>query len=120
MKKIALYIILFSYTTIMLNPVAPYITDMFAHSFYLNQHIATIHYENGKLHVHEELKEKAAKEEPAKQSTSFKKDNSTNDHLSQLIDNSGQILPSSNINAISFNPGLAYTYLFTLYPPPRA
>lgn len=120
MKKIALYIILFSYTTILLNPVAPYIADMVAHSFYLNQHIATVHYENGKLHVHKEVKEKAAKEEPAKQSPSSKKNNSANDHINQLVVDSWQYLQPSGIFTPSMAPGLAYIYLFTHYPPPRA
>ncbi len=117
---IALYIILFSYSMLILSPVTPYISDLVAHSFYLNKHMATVHFENGKLHVHKEVIDKAEKEEPVKQSSAAKKNNSTSDHTSQLTVDSWQYLHKTITFYASTTSSLAYIYLFNHYPPPRA
>jgi hypothetical protein len=43
----------------------PAITDCLAHTFWKMNHVATVHYENGKYHLHAEL-EKAADESETK------------------------------------------------------
>ena len=119
MKKAALYILLLSYTMVMLKPVTPYISDLVAHVFYYSKHMATVHYENGKLHVHKEIVDNAKKNEPGKESTSSKKDNSTNDHISFFKNDTRQeenvainhIIPRSS--SLPCNDPLAD------YPPPR-
>lgn len=120
MKRIALYIILFSYGMLILSPVTPYISDLIAHSFYASKHMATVHFEDGKLHVHQEVMDKAAKEEPAKQAPASKKDNPAQDHITLFADDREQYLQSSRIKKSAVTPGLAYIYLFINYPPPRA
>lgn len=82
MKRIYLYILLLSYSALMLKPVSPYIQDSIAHIFYYTQHLATVHYENGKLHVHKEVVDAAKKETAPRDQTSFKKDTGISDHLS--------------------------------------
>ncbi len=81
MKRIPLYILLLSYSALMLKPVSPYISDTIAHIFYYAQHMATVHYENGKFHVHKEVIAAAKEEAAPKDQTSSKKDNSISDHL---------------------------------------
>ncbi len=81
MKRIPLYILLLSYSALMLKPVSPYISDTIAHIFYFAQHMATVHYENGKFHVHKEVIAAAKEEAAPKDQTSSKKDNSISDHL---------------------------------------
>ena len=120
MKKIALYIILFSYTTIMLNPVAPYITDMVAHSFYLNQHMATVHYENGKMHVHKEIVNNAKENQPAKELPASKKQNSANDHIGLQQKQFVHILHVIKSYQIPSAVSLRNNYMAAEYPPPRA
>jgi hypothetical protein len=47
---------------VQLKPVTAVVQDIIAHTFFKMQHLATIHYENGKYHVHTEL-EKIATDE---------------------------------------------------------
>ena len=120
MKKTALYILLFAYTTVMLKPVAPYISDAVAHIFYYSQHMATVHYENGKLHVHKEIIDNAKKDDPAKENPSSKKENSANDHIGFLKNDEQQkfFIVISHINSLS--PSLITNDLRRDYPPPKA
>jgi len=120
MKQIALYIILFSYSMVMLKPVAPYIQDAVAHVFYYTQHMATVHYENGKMHVHKEVMDNTKKEASQKEIPASKTDNSTTDHTSfkqretamaQVVNTSYSIAPATT---------LLFNYLAGEYPPPRA
>ena len=120
MKKIALYIILFSYTTIILKPVSPYISDTVAHIFYYTQHMATVHYQNGKLHVHKEIVDNAKKNDPAKESPSSKKETSSSDHISLLQNYGQQALYKLTKYNIPYAPTLLYNHLRGDYPPPRA
>lgn len=43
----------------------PILKDVVAHTFFKMQHMATVHYENGKYHVHTEMAEKATNNEPS-------------------------------------------------------
>lgn len=55
MKKIITYLLLFTFSTMLLKPAMPYVTDVLAHSFWYANHMATVHFENGKYHVHKEV-----------------------------------------------------------------
>lgn len=83
MKKIALYIVLLSYSLVIIKPVSPYFSDAVAHIFYYTQHMATVHYEDGSFHVHKEVMEKSAQSEKQQEVPASKKNNSGTDHLSQ-------------------------------------
>ena len=104
----------------MLKPVSPYISDTVAHIFYYTQHMATVHYENGKLHVHKEIEDNAKKNEPAKESNSSKKENSANDHISLQQKQSIQALMVNKSYQIPASANLLTNYLAGEYPPPRA
>lgn len=43
------------YSFALLKPVMPVVNDVVAHTFFKMQHLATVHYENGKHHLHVEL-----------------------------------------------------------------
>jgi hypothetical protein len=120
MKRIALYIILFSYCMVMLKPVSPYISDGVAHIFYYTQHMATVHYENGKYHVHKEIVDNAKKNDPVKETPSSKKENSANDHISFQQKQGEQITAASIVYQLSPTATLHNNYLAADYPPPRA
>ncbi len=122
MKKLLLYITLLSYAVVMFKPVLPYINDVISHTFFYAHHMATVHYENGKYHVHYEVA-RDIKEEKSDKSTSsnLKKDNLTNEYL----------VPSSSQNNFII-ADLATTYLLlpspnllngnvkNNFPPPKA
>jgi hypothetical protein len=120
MKQIALYIILFSYSTLMLKPISPYISDTVEHIFNYTQHMASVHYENGKYHVHKELVIEAKKNNPAKEKNITKKENSANDHIVMLNKCSLQTLPVSISFQITRTSNLLNKYMAADYPPPRA
>lgn len=54
-KKAIVYAFLCIYCFALLKPVMPIAKDIIAHTFFKMEHIATIHFENGKYHVHQEL-----------------------------------------------------------------
>ena len=102
MKRIPLYILLLSYSALMLKPVSPYISDTIAHIFYFAQHMATVHYENGKFHVHKEVIDVAKEEAAPKDQTSSKKDNSISDHLA-----------TTNNHALPYTPAVFFQSMLT-------
>lgn len=121
MKQVALYIILFSYTLVILKPVTPYISDAVAHVFFYAQHMATVHYQNGKFHVHREIIDNAKKTASDKESESpsSKKQNSANDHI--VLAQRHQVINLSSVKAyhILASSSLMYTNISGDYPPPR-
>lgn len=69
MRKIVLHIILCLYFTALIKPVVPVVCDVVAHTFWKMQHLATVHYENGKYHLHVELQDSS--EDASKKSSSI-------------------------------------------------
>ncbi|HLP53482.1 MAG TPA: hypothetical protein VK151_00555 [Fluviicola sp.] len=47
------------YSCMPLKPVLPFAGDFIAHTFNEFDHVATVHFENGKYHVHDEVKKNA-------------------------------------------------------------
>ncbi|MBL0183060.1 MAG: hypothetical protein IPP96_12495 [Chitinophagaceae bacterium] len=119
MKKAALYILLFAYSTAMLKPVSPYIADAFAHAFYYTQHMATVHYENGKLHVHKEIVDNAEKDESSKENPSAKKDNTASEHIILQQKDAFHCLQTRSYN-LTTSSCLVYQTPGADYPPPKA
>ena len=106
----------------MFKPVLPYVSDAIGHVFFYAHHMATVHYENGKYHVHYQTAKEAKEENSDKTSNnSLKKDNSANEHV--LISSKEIGLPGDykNVNYISFaTPSLINGAFKNHYPPPRA
>lgn len=120
MKKLILYIVLLSYTVVMLKPVLPYVSDFIGHVFFYAQHMATVHVENGKMHIHKEIVDNAKKAASQKELPSSQKDNSTNDHI---ILQQKESIPNPDLKKIHQIPStsaLLYNFLTGEYPPPRA
>jgi hypothetical protein len=55
LKKGAIYILLLFYIAVQLKPLTAIMQDVLAHTFFKMSHIATVHYENGKYHLHTQL-----------------------------------------------------------------
>ncbi len=62
MKKVFVYIVLSVYVFAQVKPLAIIAEDFLAHTFWRVQHMATVHFENGKYHVHAELNDLHEKE----------------------------------------------------------
>ena len=53
----------------LIKPITPIIKDVIAHAFFKTSHEASIHYENGKYHMHIELQQEAQKTDSERAST---------------------------------------------------
>lgn len=66
MKKIITYLLLFSYTTSVVMPILPFAKDLIAHTFWMIEHVSSVHFENGKYHTHFESLSLTKKADPEK------------------------------------------------------
>lgn len=119
MKKAIIYLLLFSYSLMLMRPVAPFAADIIAHTFWYSQHIATVHFENGKYHVHYQYMSESQKNAPGKNAHATKTETFSNDYLVsqqeynfsiRLVMNSYSTKPSSSIPEV---------YPSCNYPPPK-
>lgn len=55
MKRQVATLLLVCYAALLLRPLLPVLEDAMAHMLWKNEHIATVHYENGEYHVHVEI-----------------------------------------------------------------
>jgi hypothetical protein len=55
MKQQVATLLLVCYAALLMRPVGPVLTDTVAHIFWKSEHMATVHFENGKYHVHVEI-----------------------------------------------------------------
>lgn len=68
----------------LIKPVLPLVKDILAHTFFKTSHMATVHYENGRYHLHVELSDEAQKNE-SKQSPVFLNNEVLASHLKSEI-----------------------------------
>lgn len=120
MKQVALYIVLACYSLLMLKPVTPYISDAIAHVFFYAQHMATVHYQDGKFHVHREVIDIAKKTASDKETNALKKNNTVTDHILVQQRENEQLPDLKNIFEFSALEKLACNHLAGDYPPPRS
>ena len=82
--------------------------------------MATVHYQNGKFHVHREFIDNAKKDEPTKDSPSSKKESSINDHTVCLEAHEYKPLIQNKKYPITAVSSLLAVDLRDNYPPPKA
>ena len=120
MKKLLLHIILFSYAIVMFKPAFPYVDDFIGHVLFYKQHMATVHFTNGKYHVHAEVVKAEREENQHKSTPSSKKDNSTIDHIIYRNDEGDCLTAlSSQKYILPAIDNLPNGNLSDNYPPPR-
>jgi hypothetical protein len=119
MKKALLYLLLFSYATIICKPILPSLSDCIAHIFWYSDHIATVHYEHGKYHVHYENVNESKKGYPEKNNT-LKSDELSNVHLFNSYKYDFFTYPVSKNYFISPSANLTAGFSGSNYPPPKA
>lgn len=79
-KSFIIYMMTLAYAFGLIKPVLPLVNDLVQHTFNKMEHMATVHYENGKYHVHTELQQEAQKSEPQK-TPAFSNDDTLSTHL---------------------------------------
>ena len=119
MKTAILYLLLITYATNLLRPVLPYVSDAAAHIFWYSKHVSTVHYENGKYHVHMEALNAAKKTDIPKSTIPGKSVTSLEEHMVSNTDFMVSTWPSLLLHYAK--PGLNGTTNFSSadYPPPR-
>ena len=106
MKRIPTYLLLFIYATIIIKPVMPTLADGFAHLLNYSEHFATVHYEDGKYHVHHEYIESAK---------DITHDDSASNNITKKADNSNEYI-MLHVFSNSFIPAFSQAPLSLLYP----
>ena len=81
LKTALLYLLLLSYTSATFKPAIPFVSDFMAHAFWYSHHMATVHYEHGKYHVHYEILSASKKEGGQKNADLPKANDHGNEHL---------------------------------------
>ena len=105
-----------------LKPVLPYVSDLVSHTFFYANHMATMHYENGKYHVHYEVAKNTKEENSNKPSpaSSSKKDDSNNEHVLPVSkSHEVNIAMCAAEYHVTATPALLHTIRDIHYPPPR-
>ena len=120
MKQLLLHIILFSYAIVMFKPAFPYLKDAVNHLVFYKQHMATVHFENGKYHVHTEVAKNAAEDNSTKNIPTSKKENTATDHVFFINKiNEDYIIKICKKYILPANNFLPEEDVENNYPPPR-
>jgi hypothetical protein len=121
-KRLFLYLLIAVYIAVQVKPLTLVVHDLFAHTFFRMQHLATVHYEDGKYHLHTELATTADENKDAS-STSLPLNEKTGDHFPvQVFHGSpgniclNNLLLCTSHHACRFIPA---AYLQVTAPPPR-
>jgi hypothetical protein len=119
MKKGILYIVLLTYASMMSKPVLPYVADVINHALFYNDHMAKVHFEDGKFHVHEEAMDAARESNEASKNTVPKKETNW-DHIINLV-NKPVRFSAAGTNFHEFKvPHILIVFTGQHYPPPRS
>jgi hypothetical protein len=119
MQKGILYMLLFTYSTLILKPVMPYVSDAVAHVFWYSKHMATVHYVNGKFHVHREMMEAAKQSNKEKTPYLEKKEQGQNVHVIGKIMKLDFVVVLIDRYYYSTSATQLFGHLTHDYPPPK-
>ena len=119
MKKALSYILLFAYSTMMLMPVLPYVSNKIAHTFWLYEHISTVHYEQGQYHTHFQSIEISKKTANEKNGELPKYAVSNNEHFIAVFDYNFTFNTLPQKACFVYHQGIASSFLQHDYPPPK-
>jgi len=104
LKRIISYLVLFSYTIIILKPVIPIVSDSVAHIFWKLEHISTVHSHDGDNHVHKEIIKTETQDQSDKTSAPSRSEVVLHPHLITKISYDFSLIPEVQIyNAPSFS-----------------
>ena|SRR5688572_2251619 len=119
MKTTIAHYLLLIYVAAMCKPILPLVNDFLAHTCWKTEHITTVHHENGKNHLHHELK-KASDQNQDANSPAPKSSKSVSVHI--LLQNNYDFLHGiiSEQKNLSGAYSLLSTFIEMNTPPPKA
>jgi hypothetical protein len=106
------------YVLAQLKPLSVVIKDVIDHTFFKMQHMATVHYENGKYHLHKELASSSEEDNRDRGKISVEKIIDFTHHLPLTITFTMAVLPRRHLernDAVDPTRG----YGKSIYQPPR-
>jgi hypothetical protein len=120
MKKLLLHILLICQAVVLFKPVLPFLSDFVSHAFFYTQHMATVHYENGKYHVHYETAKDTKEEKQDKNTPASQKNNSTSEYIITTTQQPAFVVAlSKDEYAIAAPSQLLSGMVQNNFPPPR-
>jgi hypothetical protein len=120
MKKLLLHILLMCQAVVLFKPVLPFLSDFVSHAFFYTQHMATVHYENGKYHVHYQTAKDVKEEKQDKNTPASQKDKSTSEYIVTTTQQAAfVILALKDEYATAASPQILSGVVQNNFPPPR-
>ena len=116
-KRFVIYTLLYVYCFGLIKPIMPIVNDIIAHTFYKMEHLATVHFENGKYHVHAELANEA--DQQKNQKGNFSENETLASHL---ISNKTEFIFYNSISPVIFfqkEQHLPDAFVQNTSPPPE-
>lgn len=120
LRRIMAYLLTGAYLFSLCNWVIPIFADVIAHTFWKYHHMATVHYENGKWHVHKQI-ESIAKDGDKKQNPSNTQNNteSISFHIPSTSDIKFEQISGLHKTVVFHLCELQNGFLNLLTPPPK-
>ena len=106
-----------------LKPIVVVVEDVLAHTFWKMQHMATVHFENGHYHLHNELSdisEKENKNSQEKTPSSQKTNETISSHIVQQFDFQFENNLSSSQKHVASQKDVISVFIKINSPPPEA
>lgn len=103
----------------MLMPVLPYVSDTVAHTFWLYEHISTVHYEHGQYHTHYEAAEIAKKTSSEHNNSNSKYSGLADAHTTTAVAYHYTVPTTIITSFFTYNLREIHTFLLSDYPPPK-
>ena len=119
MKKGLFYLLLYSYSMVICKPILPFMTDTVAHIFCYSEHMATVHYEKGKYHMHYESLAAAKKVGTEKSPTANKTPKGSSEHVMIFSQFDFSIASFRNNGFCNSFVSIPHNWLSNSYPPPK-
>jgi hypothetical protein len=117
-QKVSVRLLLCLYTFAMLKPILPIINDGISHLLYKQKHIATVHYEKGKYHLHVELIN-TAKDKSSKQTSASVFFEGIHQHISEEINKSDLFPHVQSLLFVYSDQLYLFDYSAIQTPPPK-
>lgn len=120
LTKTLLYLLLVVYAVNMVKPVLPYVKDTVSHIFWYAEHGSTVHFENGRYHVHAEAMKQIKKTDLPKAALPGKATTDLSEHISSEVGYLFAIEIPITEHFPSFHLAPLTRFIEREYLPPRA
>jgi hypothetical protein len=118
MKRQVAILLLCCYALALFRPLTSCVSDLLAHTFWHSEHVATVHFENGKYHLHVELREAGDEQENSFPAVPKKQAESVSAHIPAEVPAYIPVLSPASTVFIAGPDFPQPVYIFVSSPPP--